>query len=268
MILHATEMVHRTKMRNVSRISTGARTLDTILYGGVETSAITQFYGDSSSGKTQLCHTICSIVSQDMQKGGIKGKAIYLDTEGTYRPERIAQIARARGFDSDITLENITSYEIYDTAQQELIIENEVNMHLKENQKDNENNFKLLVIDSPITHFRSEYIGRAKLPERQQRLYRFMRNLAKLAQRFNIAVVVTNQINTTPDMLNTKKAVGGSVMNHAVTYNIHLQNRFGASKCYSAQIVSSPYHPQLDTIFMVNEKGVTDICQVNQSRKK
>lgn len=259
MILQAIEMSYHTKMRNVSRISAGARTLDTILYGGVETSAITQFYGDSSSGKTQLCHTICSIVSQDMQGGGINGKAIYLDTEGTYRPERIVQIARARGFDSDITLESIIPYEIQDTAQQELIIENEVSMHLKENQKDNENNFKLLVIDSPITHFRSEYIGRAKLPERQQRLFRFMRNLAKLAQRFKIAVVVTNQVNTVPDILNTKKAVGGSVMNHAVTYSIHLQNRFGSSKCVSAQIVSSPYHPQLDTIFKVDEKGVTDI---------
>ncbi len=75
-------MSYHTKMRNVSRISTGARTLDTILYGGVETSAVTQFYGESGSGKTQLCHTICSIVSQDMQEGGIRGKAIYLDTEG------------------------------------------------------------------------------------------------------------------------------------------------------------------------------------------
>ena len=261
-------MSYHNSVRNVSRISTGARTLDTILYGGVETSAITQFYGDSSSGKTQLCHTICSIVSQDEHKGGIKGKAIYLDTEGTYRPERIVQIARARGFDSDKTLESIIPYEIHDTAEQELIIEKEVNIHLKENQKDNENNFKLLVIDSPITHFRSEYIGRAKLPERQQRLFRFMRNLTKLAQRFRIAVVVTNQVNTVPDILNTKKAVGGSVMNHVVTYSIHLQNRFGSSKCYSAQIVSSPYHPQCETIFKVSEKGVTDIYQVDPSRKK
>jgi DNA repair protein RadA len=258
MILQAIEMSYHTKMRNVSRTSTGARTLDTVLYGGVETSAITQFYGDSSSGKTQLCHTICSIVSQDIQEGGIKGKAIYLDTEGTYRPERIVQIAKARGFDSDKTLESIILYEIHDTTQQELIIEKDVYIHL-ENQKNNEMRFKLLVVDSPITHFRSEYIGRATLPERQQRLFRFMRNLTKLAQRFNIAVVVTNQVHTVPDMLNTKKAVGGSVMNHAVTYSIHLQNRFGSSKCVSAQIVCSPYHPQLDTIFKVNEKGVTDI---------
>ena len=251
-------MSYHNKMRNVSRISTGAGRLDTMLYGGIETSAITQFYGDSNSGKTQLCHTICSIVSQDRHKGGINGKAIYLDTEGTFRPERINQIARARGFDSDTTLENIIPYKIYDTAQQELIIENEVNIHLN-NQKDNENNFKLLVLDSPITHFRSEYIGRAKLPERQQRLFRFMRNLAKLAQRFNIAVVVTNQVHTVPDILNTIKAVGGSVMNQAVTYSILLQNRFGASKRYSAQIVSSPYHPQLETMIGINEKGITDI---------
>ena len=86
-----------------------------------------------------------------------------------------------------------------------------------------------------------------------------MRNLLKLAQRFEIAVLVTNHINTAPDLLNTQKAAGGSIMGHAVTYSIFLQNRFGTSKCYKAQIVSSPYHPQLDTIFKINEKGVTDI---------
>jgi DNA repair protein RadA len=144
---------------------------DRILYGGIETRAITQFYGDSSSGKTQLCHTVCSIVSQDEYKGGICGKAIYLDTEGTYRPERIIQIAKARGFDSDTTLENIVLYEIYDTAQQEIILEKEVYTHLNENQKNSERKFKLLVVDSPITHFRSEYIGRAMLPERQQKVF-------------------------------------------------------------------------------------------------
>jgi DNA repair protein RadA len=137
------------KIRNISRISTGSKELDRILYGGIETRAITQFYGDSSSGKTQLCHTVCSIVSQDEYKGGICGKAIYLDTEGTFRPERIIQIAKARGFDSDTTLENIVLYEIYDTAQQEIILEKEVYTHLNENQKNSERKFKLLVVDSP-----------------------------------------------------------------------------------------------------------------------
>jgi DNA repair protein RAD51 len=97
------------------------------------------------------------------------------------------------------------------------------------------------------------------LPERQQKLFRFMRNLVKLAQRFGIAVVVTNQVHTVPDILNTKKAVGGSVMNDAVTYSILLRDRMGLSRYYDAQIVSSPYHPQHKTMFEIDEKGVTDI---------
>jgi DNA repair protein RadA len=87
-----------------------------------------------------------------------------------------------------------------------------------------------------------------------------MRNLLKLAQRFEVAVVVTNQVHTIPDILNTKKAVGGSVMNHAVTYSILLRDRMGLSRYYDAEIVSSPYHPQLKTMLEINEKGVTDIC--------
>ncbi|PWU79202.1 MAG: hypothetical protein DLM72_18650 [Candidatus Nitrosopolaris wilkensis] len=110
------------RLKSIERILTGSKNLDHLLCGGVETNAVTQFYGAPSSGKTQICHTLCARVPQDKSKGGVRGKSIYIDTEGTFRPERIASIAMARGFDSDMTLDNVILAEAADSAQQEGIV--------------------------------------------------------------------------------------------------------------------------------------------------
>ena len=102
---------------SIERLSTGSRNIDDILCGGIETKAVTEFYGAPSSGKTQLCHTMCTILPQDKSKEGICGKSIYIDTEGTFRPERIESIAKARGF--DFSLDNILLVEPVDSDQQE-----------------------------------------------------------------------------------------------------------------------------------------------------
>jgi DNA repair protein RadA len=177
--------------RRIERISTGSRNIDDLLYGGVETKAVTEFYGAPNSGKTQLCHTMCAMVPQDKSEGGVCGKSIYIDTERTFSAKRIAQIAIIRGFDPNMTLDNVIIQEAQDSKTQEQIID-DIDRLLKTER------FKLLVVDSPVTHYRSEYIGRAMLPARQQKLYRFMRRLVMIAHTYNIAVVVTNQINTTP----------------------------------------------------------------------
>jgi DNA repair protein RadA len=163
---------------------------DDILCGGVETKAVTEFYGAPNSGKTQLCHTMCVIVPQDKSEGGVCGKSIYIDTEGTFRAERIAQIASKRGFDPNMTLDNVIIREAQDIETQERILD-DIDPLLKDKTK----GFKLLVVDSPVTHYRSDYIGRQNLPTRQQKLYRFMRRLVAIARTYNIAVVITNHIN-------------------------------------------------------------------------
>jgi DNA repair protein RadA len=159
------------RLKSIERISTGCKNLDDLLGGGIETKAITEFYGESGSGKTQLCHTLCTMVPQNKSKdgGGVDGKSIYIDTEGTFRPERIAEIAKARGFDSDMILDNIIVQEAIDSNQQEQIVKKIDSFIAKDKSS---KKLKLLILDSVVTHYRAEYTGREMLSERQQKLYR------------------------------------------------------------------------------------------------
>lgn len=242
------------RLNSIERISTGSKNVDDILCGGIETSAVTEFYGASSSGKTQLCHTISVIVSQDKSKGGLCGKSVYIDTEGTFRPQRLESIARARGFDPLMTLHNVMIVEAQDSDQQERVVNNiDSLLNNKHSEK-----FKLLIVDAPVTHYRSEYIGRQMLSIRQQKLYKFMRRLVRIAHAYNIAVVVTNHINTTPNSeeMFGEKPIGGNAMSHAITYSMWLSTKNGV--IYNAAIRSSPYHPRNKTRFYIDEAGVTD----------
>jgi len=171
------------RLDNIEIISTGSRNINDILCGGIETKAVTEFYGAPGSGKTQLCHTMCALVPQDESAGGVRGKSIYIDTEGKFTELRITQIATARGFDPNMALDNVIILEAQDIHTQERIMEDIDSLLTDKTER-----FKLLVVDSPVTHYRCEYIG----PQRQQKLYRFMRRLLKVAHTYNIAVVVTN----------------------------------------------------------------------------
>jgi DNA repair protein RadA len=194
------------------------------------------------------------LVPQDKSKEALSCKSIYIDTEGTFRPERIEVIAKGRGFDSNLTLDNVIILDAQDSETQERIVDN-----IDSLLKDKTERFKLLVVDSPVTHYRSEYIGLPMLRTRQQKLYRFMRRLLKIAQDYNLAVVVTNQINTAPDSqsIHSHRPIGGNAMRHAVTYGVHLSTHSGGHIHY-ATILDSPYHPQKDTVFYIRDRGVVD----------
>jgi DNA repair protein RadA len=148
-----------------------------------------------------------------------------------------------------MTLDNVIIQEAQDSKTQEQIVAHID--HLIKTQR-----VKLLVVDSPVTHYRSEYIGRAMLPERQQRLYRFMRTLVTIAHEYNIAVVVTNSINTTGNRKIKRRPIGGNVMGHAVTQSVRLWT--GNHSIFHATIVSSPYHPSNSTTFFISKKGLVD----------
>lgn len=150
-----------------------------------------------------------------------------------------------------MTLDNVIIREVNNLETQERIVD-DIDSLLKDKTK----RFKLLIVDSPVTHYRSEYIGRAKLPERQQRLYKFMRRLVEIARTYNLAVVVTNHINTTPNRKIYARPVGGNAMGHAVTYSIRL--RTGNRSIHHATIISSPYHPTNSTTFYISKKGLVD----------
>jgi DNA repair protein RadA len=238
------------KRKKEERISTGSKNLDDLFDGGIETRAVTEIYGEYGTGKTQLCHTLCIMVQQKKSKYEITNKALYIDTENTFRPERIVSIALARNLDPDGALENIIVSKVYNSAHQELIIE-EIGPII------DANNVKLLIVDSAVALYRSEYLGRATLSERQQRLNKFMHMLVRIAETYAVAVLATNQIQSSPDAIfgDAFKPTGGHVVAHTSTYRVYLK-RSGKNRI--ARMVDSPCHPEREVLFMLSEQGVGD----------
>ncbi|MGA2199141.1 MAG: DNA repair and recombination protein RadA [Nitrososphaerales archaeon] len=247
------------RRKNITRISTGSKNIDDLLGGGIETWAITEFYGEFGAGKTQICHTLCCTVQQPIAEGGLDGGVVYIDTEGTFRPERIIEIAQSRGFNPDEILSRIMVARAYNSAHQELIVKDLGKMIDK-------HKVKLVIVDSAVAHYRAEFLGRGTLAERQQRLNRFMHNLLRTAEIYNIAVVMTNQVQSAPDSFfgDPTRATGGHVVAHTSTYRIYLRK---AGKNRIARMIDSPYHPERDAVFMLDERGIDDPSEETSKRK-
>ena len=234
-------------------IKTGSQELDELFGGnGIETKAITQFYGRSATGKTQICHTLCVTVQQ-LQTNY---KALYLDTEGTFREERIAEIAKARGLDPNKALQNVRCIQPLNSARFESILQQDLSLQLNQ-----ENDIKLLVIDSIINPYRAEYSGRGMLSQRQSRLSKIMHLLQNIARVYDVAVVITNQVYTSVDgngycLANSDRPMGGNVMTHTSTFIIRLK---GNSSYLMAEMKGSPCYPEAVKCFGINEGGVWDI---------
>jgi DNA repair protein RadA len=238
------------KRKNEERISTGSKNLDDLFGGGIETKAITEIYGEYGTGKTQLCHTLCIIVNLDKSHGGLNAGALYIDTENTFRPERIVSIAKARNLAAERILDNILVAKAYNSAHQELIIE-------QTGPVIDANNIKLIVVDSAVAHYRAEFLGRSTLSERQQKLNKFMHILLRIAATYGVAVLATNQIQSSPDSIfgDSLRPIGGHVVAHTSTYRVYLK-RSGKNRI--ARMVDSPYHPEREVLFTLAESGVED----------
>lgn len=239
------------KRLKVARITTGSRNLDKLMGGGVETEAITEFYGEFGTGKTQICHQLCVNVQLPSQAGGLEGRALYIDCEGTFRPERVVSMAKALNLDSQNVLKNIVVARAYNTDHQMLLAE-------KAKEIIPEQDIKLLAIDSVTGHFRAEYPGREALAARQQKLNRHLHDLARLADAYGICVVVTNQVMARPDIFfgDPTAAVGGHVLAHAPGSRVYLRKSKGEKRI--ARLVDSPYLPEGEAVFMITEEGIRD----------
>jgi len=239
------------KRMTVTKLTTGSENLDELLGGGIETQAITELIGEYGAGKTQICHKLSALVQLPEDEGGLNGKALYIDAEGTFRPERIDQIAKALGMDEVETLKRIVYARSYSSDHQTLIVEEAFKIVPTEN-------IKLLVIDSIISHFRSEFIGRETLATRQQKLNYHLHTLLRLAEAYNLAVVVTNQVIAAPDVFfgPAERPAGGHIIAHTATHRIFI--RKGKGNIRIARIIDSPYLPESETIFMISEKGIED----------
>lgn len=241
------EVFERCKLKG--RITTGSRNLDSLLGGGVETQAITEFFGEFGSGKTQLCHQLAVNVQLPPEKGGLGKGAIYIDTENTFRPERIRQMAAALGLDPNETLRNITVARAYSSHHQMLLVE-------KVKETIQEMNAGLLVVDSLTSHFRSDYRGRDYLAERQQRLNRHLQTLLQIAEKHNTAVAATNQVYMRPDLFFRDHAapVGGHIVGHNATFRIYLRKSKSGKRI--ARLIDSPCFPEGEAVFAVTPEGI------------
>ena len=173
--------------KNVRKLTTGCSSLDNLLGGGIETQSLTEFYGEFGSGKSQLCHQLCVTVQLGEAQGGLNGSVLYIDTESTFRPERVQQIAPRFGIKPKDVLKGIVYAEAYTSNHQTVLLENA-------DEVIKENNVKLIIVDSVMSHFRSEYIGREMLANRQQQLNKHLHKLTRLGRAFNTSLAITNQV--------------------------------------------------------------------------
>lgn len=244
--------------QTVLRLTTGSKALDELLGGGLETQTITEFYGEYGSGKSQVCHQLCVNVQLPPERGGLNGGALYIDTENTFRTERIVQMSRNLGLDPENVVKNIIVAEAYTSDHQMFLLENSDSI-IKEN------NIRLIIVDSLTSHFRSEYVGREMLAERQQKLNKHMHKLIRLARAFNAAAVVTNQVMAKPDVFfgNTVHPIGGHVVAHTSHTRVFLR-KSARGPVRIARLVSSPYLPEGERVFKVTENGIEDVSEEDQ----
>jgi len=251
------------KMRqSVLRLTSGSKAIDEILAGGLETQTITEIYGEYGSGKSQLCHQMCVNVQLPSERGGLNGGALYIDTENTFRTERIVQMAQHLGLNPEEVVKNIVFAEAFTSDHQMFLLENADKI-----VKDN--NIRLIIVDSLTAHFRSEYLGREMLAERQQKLNKHMHRLIRLARAFNAVAVVTNQVMAKPDVFfgDAVHPIGGHIVAHTSHTRLFLR-KSSRGPTRIARLVSSPYLPEGERIFKVTENGIEDITEEDQQGKR
>ena len=239
------------RRKNIAKITTGSKSLNELLGGGVETMAITEMYGRFSSGKSQLGFQLAVNVQKPVEEGGLGGGALFIDSEATFRPERIAQLAKETGLKPEEALKNIQVARSENSDHQIILLERCEEVIKK-------HNIKLIVIDSLTSHFRADYIGRGALGERQQKLNKHVHMLQKLSEKYNLAIYVTNQVMDNPGILfgDPTTPIGGHVLAHMSTYRLYVRKSKGDKRI--ARLVDSPNLPEGEAVFTVTTKGIGD----------
>jgi DNA repair protein RadA len=239
--------------KKLVRFTTGSQAFDLFLEGGIETQALTEIAGEFSSGKSQLCYTLCVTTNMSNKGNGI----IFVDTENAFRAERVHQIAESRGQDAEEIMKRIFVCRIYYSAHLEAVIRGLA-------KSIEQYKARLVIIDSIISLHRAEFPGRETLSERQQRLNTILHKLIRLAEIYNVAVVYTNQVQAQPDNFfggggsgfDSMRAAGGNIMAHASTYRIFLRK---AGHNRIATMLDSPYHAYSQVKFTIGEEGIQDL---------
>lgn len=247
-----TAAAHHQQRSELISLTTGCKELDNILQGGIETGAITEIYGEFRTGKTQLCHTLCVTCQLPVDAGGGEGKALYIDTEGTFRPQRLLQIAERFNMNGEDVLDNVAYARAHNSDHQSQLLLQAASMMA-------ESRFALMIVDSATALYRTDYSGRGELAPRQMHLGKFLRSLQRLADEFGVAVVVTNQVTAKVDGMSFGPAItpiGGNIIAHASTTRLYLRKGRGENRC--CKIVCSPQLPEAEAEFAIANEGVVD----------
>ncbi|TFF83648.1 DNA repair and recombination protein RadA [Candidatus Thorarchaeota archaeon] len=240
------------RRRTAGRITTSSTALDELFGGGIETQSITEMYGGFRSGKTQMAHQLALNIQRAPEEGGLNGTAIFVDTEGTFRPERLVDMAEAHGMDSAKVLQNVVWARAYNSDHQILLCDQAMEMAA-------EKNAKLLVVDSVTSHFRAEYTGRGTLAARQQKLNKHLHHLQRGAEINNMAVYITNQVMSRPDAFfgDPTAPVGGHVLAHVPQTRCYLRKSKGERRI--CRLVDSPNLPEGEAVFTITKDGIRDV---------
>jgi DNA repair protein RadA len=239
------------RRKSVAKLTTCSKAFDELLGGGLETQAITECFGEFGSGKSQLAHQLAVNVTRGEDEGGLDGDTVWIDTESTFRPERIRQMSEALELDAETILKRIHVARAFNSHHQMLLME-------KAHEMTKDYPVRLVVIDSLTAHFRAEYIGRGVLAERQQLLNKHIHELMRFGDVHNAAIYVTNQVAAKPDAFfgDPTRPIGGHIVGHSATFRIYLRKSKGGKRI--ARLIDSPSLPEAEAVFTVSEEGIRD----------
>ena len=241
------------KRAKIIKINTGSKAFDELVGGGFESGCITECFGSYGSGKTALANQL-AINALDINEEGVpQAYAVWIDSENTFRPERIKQICDENGLDPLVILRNIKVVRAFNSDHQMMCAEKVEDLIQKDDLKIN-----MIIVDSLMTHFRSEFLGRGQLATRQQKINKHMHVLMKIADQYNLVVYVTNQVMSKPDTFfgDPTEAIGGNIVGHNSATRLYL--RRGKKGTRVAKLVDSPYLPDGECIFRITDKGIED----------
>jgi len=239
------------RREQIGKLTWGVDEVDELLGGGVETQSITEVYGEFGAGKSQVTHQLAVNVQLPSEHGGLEGSAIFVDSEDTFRPERIDDMVRGlpdEKIEATMEFHDIVEEGEADAGDEELLTQltesvldkihvakafnsnhqillAEKAQEIASESQDEEFPVRLLCVDSLTAHFRAEYVGRGKLAERQQKLNKHLHDLMRVGDLNNTAVVVTNQVASNPDSFfgDPTQPIGGNILGHTSTFRMYLR---------------------------------------------
>ena len=239
------------RRKSVSKLTTCSKALDELLGGGLESQAITETYGEFGSGKSNLAHQLAVNATRPVDEGGLDGHTVWIDTEQTFRPERIAQMSEGLELDVDKVLQMVHVARAFNSHHQMLLVD-------KANDLAKDFPIRLIVADSLTAHFRAEYVGRGVLAERQQLLNKHIHELMRFGDVHNAVIYVTNQVQAKPDAFfgDPTRPIGGHIVGHSATFRVYLRKSKGGKRI--ARLVDSPNLPEAEAVFSIMEEGIRD----------